>query len=82
MFTPGAGGPSVLLLNVTVQEGDEGESHEDDDILSIEVPLHARCAERAMDVRCQTLVLCNRLVKGSQVLLSAGFRASCVQFCC
>ena len=45
MFAPGAGGPSGLLSNVTVPEGDEGESHEDDDILSIEVPLHARCAE-------------------------------------
>ena len=40
VFAPGAGGPSGLLLNVTVPEG--GESHEDDDILSIEVPLHAR----------------------------------------
>ena len=45
MFAPGAGDPSGLFLNVTVQEGDGGECHEDDDILSIEVPLHARCAE-------------------------------------
>ena len=42
VFTPGAGGPSGLLLNVTIPEGDGGESHEDNDILSIEVPLHAR----------------------------------------
>ena len=37
MFAPGAGGPSGLLLNLTVPEGEEGESHEDDDILSIKV---------------------------------------------
>ena len=36
VFAPGAGGPSGLLLDVTVPEG------EDNDILSIEVPLHAR----------------------------------------
>ena len=42
MLAPGAGGPSGLLLNVIVPEGDGGERHEDDDILSFEVPLHAR----------------------------------------
>jgi hypothetical protein len=34
--------PSGLLLNVTVPEGDGGESREDNNILSVEVPLHAR----------------------------------------
>ena len=42
VLAPGVGGPSGLLLNVTAPEGDGGESHEDDGILSIEVPLHAR----------------------------------------
>ena len=42
VFAVGAGDPSGLLSNVTVPEGDEGESHQDDDILSIKVPLHAR----------------------------------------
>ncbi|KAH9083615.1 PIG-X [Lactarius deliciosus] len=38
VFAPGAGGPSGLLLDVTVP----GSGGGDDDILSIEVPLHAR----------------------------------------
>lgn len=42
VFAPGAGGPSGLLLDVRVPEVGEGESREDDDILSVEVPLHAR----------------------------------------
>jgi hypothetical protein len=42
VFAPGAGGPSGLLLNVTISEGDGGGSRDDNDILSIEVPLHAR----------------------------------------
>ncbi|KAF8273868.1 PIG-X [Lactarius quietus] len=42
VFAPGAGGPSGLLLDVIVPEGDRGESREDNNILSIEVPLHAR----------------------------------------
>ncbi|KAN0138409.1 PIG-X / PBN1 domain containing protein [Lactarius tabidus] len=42
VFAPGAGVPSGLLLNVTVPEGDGGESREDNKILSVEVPLHAR----------------------------------------
>ena len=42
VFAPGAGGPSGLLLNVTIPGGGGGESRGDEDILSIEVPLHAR----------------------------------------
>ena len=42
MFALGAGGAFGLLLNLTVPEGDGSESHEDDDILSVEVPLHER----------------------------------------
>ncbi|KAF8264177.1 PIG-X [Lactarius quietus] len=42
VFAPGAGGPSGLLLDVTVPEVGGGENHNDNDILNIEVPLHAR----------------------------------------
>ena len=42
VFAPGAGGPSGLLLDVTVPGDGGGESRDDGDILSIEVPLHAR----------------------------------------
>jgi PIG-X / PBN1 len=42
VFAPGAGGPSGLLLDVTVPRGGGGESPDDKDMLSIEVPLHAR----------------------------------------
>ena len=42
MFAPGAGGPSELLLDVTILAGGVGESRDDKDILNIEVPLHAR----------------------------------------
>jgi hypothetical protein len=42
VFAPGAGGPSGLLLDVRVPEAGGGESHDDGDILSVEVPLHAR----------------------------------------
>jgi hypothetical protein len=42
VFAPGAGGPSGLLLNVTVPEGGGDSSRNDNDILNIEVPLHAR----------------------------------------
>jgi hypothetical protein len=43
VFAPGAAGPSGLLLDVIVPEGGGGESHNDNDILNIEVPLLARC---------------------------------------
>ena len=42
VFAPGAGGPSGLLLDVIIPGGGVGESRDDKDILSIEVPLHAR----------------------------------------
>ena len=41
-FAPSSSGPSGLLLDVTIPGGREGESRDDKDILSIEVPLHAR----------------------------------------
>ena len=37
VFAPGAGGPSGLLLDLAIPEGEDDES-----VLSIEVPLHAR----------------------------------------
>jgi hypothetical protein len=48
VFAPAASGPSALLLDVNIPEGvdntglDQGEGEGDDNVFSIEVPLHAR----------------------------------------
>jgi hypothetical protein len=50
VFAPSAGGPSGLLLDVIIPGGGGGESRDDKDVLSIEVPLHARYGVPKRDV--------------------------------